>query len=97
MKKAGIYFNEETTVDDPTLLFKVMERNEAVAEAADLATLEGIHAENKKDMIAVIQKISQAFHGKDLELAKKELIKLRYFTNIDAKIGEEKLAYGVSE
>lgn len=97
LKISGIDFNEETVVDDPILLMKVMERNEEVAELMEVDDLHRVDKVNKKDIEIIASSVAKNFKEGKLDEAKRQLIKLKYYTNIEGKIDEKKLTFGLSE
>ncbi|KAM0276111.1 hypothetical protein ACHAQH_007085 [Verticillium albo-atrum] len=75
--------NDETLkVEDPDLLMMVLEAREEIEEAASEAELEGTRAVNDERISASEEVLEGAFHRDDLEAAKREAVKLRYWVNI---------------
>ncbi|KAM0332285.1 hypothetical protein ACHAQA_002561 [Verticillium albo-atrum] len=75
--------NDETLkVEDPDLLMMVLEAREEIEDAATEAELEGTRAVNGERIRASEDVLEGAFHRDDLEAAKREAVKLRYWVNI---------------
>lgn len=84
--------NDETLkVEDPELLMTVLEAREAIEEAEEEHDLDGLRAENDARIKESEGVLEGAFAGSDIELAKREAVKLRYWVNIrDSLDGWEK-------
>lgn len=75
--------NDETLkVEDPTLLMTVLEAREAIEEAVEEHDLDELRRENDARISASEEVLEGAFAGDDIELAKREAVKLRYWVNI---------------
>lgn len=75
--------NDETLkVEDPGLLMTVLEAREAIEEAVEEHDLDGLRAENEARIRESEEVLEGAFAGDDIELAKREAVKLRYWVNI---------------
>lgn len=74
--------DETLKVEDPELLMTVLEAREAIEEAAEEHDLDELRAENEARIGASEEVLESAFAGHDIELAKREAVKLRYWVNI---------------
>ncbi|KAL2757516.1 hypothetical protein ACRALDRAFT_2039929 [Sodiomyces alcalophilus JCM 7366] len=75
--------NDETLrVEDPNLLMMVLEARETIEEAQDEAELEQPRAENDERIRASEAVLEDAFARDDIDAAKREAVKLRYWVNI---------------
>ncbi|KAJ4371988.1 molecular chaperone [Neocucurbitaria cava] len=84
----GIEVAEDETakVDDPELLMEVLEARERIEEAEkeeDLAEMKSVNEERIEESTRVLE---EAFQEDDLEKAKAEAVKLRYWVNIRESI-----------
>ncbi len=78
--------DETAKVEDSELLMEVLEAREQIEEAQqeeDLAEMEHV---NRKRIAASILVLKNAFKNDDLERAKKEVVRLRYWNNIEDSI-----------
>jgi molecular chaperone HscB len=84
----GIQVAEDETakVEDPELLMEVLEARESIEEAETEEDLEGMREGNEKRIEESTRVIDEAFKHDDLEAAKREAIKLRYWVNIKESI-----------
>ncbi|KAI8963283.1 Co-chaperone Hsc20 [Daldinia sp. FL1419] len=75
--------NEETArVEEPELLMLVLETREAIEEAASEEDLEPLRAENEERIKESEGRLASAFEEEDVERAKREVTRLRYWVNI---------------
>jgi molecular chaperone HscB len=86
----GIEIAEDETakVEDPELLMEVLEAREQIEEAEseeDLADMKTINDERIRGSEEVLER---AFKADDIELAKSEAVKLRYWINIKESIDD---------
>ena len=81
---------EAVTSADPEFLMEIMEINEKVSNIQSGKELESIDSQNESVISDLCQKISDAFHVKDLLLAKSFIVKLKYYVSISDKIKEVK-------
>lgn len=85
----GDPIEESNTSVDPSFLMEIMEFNEDIAEASSnkdaVIKLDNI---NSARMEKCIDDVSKAFSENDVPEAKRCLVKLKYFSNIDDKIKE---------
>ena len=88
LSQRGIETAEDETakVDDPELLMEVLEAREQIEEAESEEDLVGMKDENEVRIQESIKALEQAFAEDDVELAKSETVKLRYWTNISESI-----------
>jgi molecular chaperone HscB len=84
----GIEVAEDETakVDDPELLMEVLEAREQVEEAEHEEDLVSMHEENEGRIKRSVGEIQRCFKEDDLEGAKSESVKLRYWVNIKESI-----------
>ncbi|KAF1959183.1 Co-chaperone Hsc20 [Byssothecium circinans] len=89
----GIEVAEDETakVDDPKLLMEVLEAREQIEEAESEEDLVEMKAENEGRIEKSVKLLEEAFAKDDIEGAKSEAVKLRYWINIkDSLDGWEK-------
>lgn len=85
----GDSVEESNTSVDPEFLMLMMEINEELsAHQHDVAVVKKIEQENAESCEKCINSISEAFKSKNIEEAKRLVIKLKYYTNIADKIKE---------
>ncbi|KAH6700307.1 J-type co-chaperone JAC1 [Verticillium dahliae] len=83
LRGADVADAETLQVDaDPGLLLTVLEAREEIEDAATEAELEGLRAANDARIRASEDVLEAAFRGDDLEAAKREAVRLRYWVNI---------------
>jgi molecular chaperone HscB len=79
--------NDETAkVEDPELLMLVLETRECIEEAEEEGHLEGLKAENDERISLCEDRLEELFAKDDLEAAKAEVVRLRYWVNIRESI-----------
>jgi molecular chaperone HscB len=85
----GIEVAEDETakVDDPELLMEVLEARERIEEAQEEQDLVDMQEENEARIVASTEALETAFREDDVEGAKTEAVKLRYWMNISESIG----------
>lgn len=88
LSQRGIETAEDETakVDDPELLMEVLEAREQIEEAEAEEDLVGMKDENEVRIQESIKALEQAFAEDDIESAKHETVKLRYWMNISESI-----------
>lgn len=64
----------------------VLEAREAIEEAEEEGDLKGLKEENDRRMAESVRVLEEAFAKDDLERAKKEAVRLRYWVNIAESI-----------
>lgn len=74
--------DETAKVEDPELLTEVLEAREAIEAAGQESDLEGMKRGNDARIAESEGIIDKAFGSDDVERAKAESVKLRYWTNI---------------
>lgn len=74
--------DEKLKVEEPDLLMLVLEAQEEIEEATSEADLEAPTRENEERIAESEQRLEEAFHGDDIEAAKKEAVRMRYWVNI---------------
>ncbi|EMD62843.1 hypothetical protein COCSADRAFT_37733 [Bipolaris sorokiniana ND90Pr] len=84
----GIEVAEDETakVDDPELLMEVLEARESIEEAEREEDLEEMRQRNEERIAQSTEIIDKAFKEDDLDAAKSEAVKLRYWVNIKESI-----------
>lgn len=88
LSQRGIETAEDETakVDDPELLMEVLEAREQIEEAESEEDLVSMKDENEVRIQESIKALEQAFAADDVETAKSETVKLRYWMNISESI-----------
>jgi len=74
--------DETAKVDDPALLMEVLETREEIEAAREEEELTELKAINDERIEASEQILGEAFKANDIEKAKMESVKLRYWVNI---------------
>ena len=74
--------DETAKVEDPELLMEVLEMRENIEAAKEATELEPMKRENEEKVKRSVKVIDQAFKSDDIDAAKQEAIKLRYWINI---------------
>jgi molecular chaperone HscB len=74
--------DETAKVEDPELLMEVLEAREEIEEAEEEEDLVDMKAGNEKKIDESVQVLDEAFRKDDIQLAKSEAVKLRYWMNI---------------
>lgn len=84
----GIEVAEDETakVEDPELLMEVLDARESIEEAESEEDLVEMRERNEERIAESTEIIDQAFKRDDLEAAKSEAVKLRYWVNIKESI-----------
>jgi molecular chaperone HscB len=79
--------NDETAkVEDPELLMLVLETRECIEEAEEEGDLEGLRVENEERIAECEDRLGELFARDDVEAAKKEVVRLRYWVNVRESI-----------
>jgi molecular chaperone HscB len=78
--------DETAKVEDPELLMEVLEAREQIEEAEREEDLVGMKEENEERIRRSEEVLEQAFKEDDIEKAKGEAVKLRYWINIKESI-----------
>lgn len=78
--------DETAKVDDPELLMEVLETREVIEEAESEEDLVPLKEGNEKRVEGSVAVLEEAFKNNDIETAKTEAIKLRYWINIRESI-----------
>lgn len=84
---------EKETQMDLGFLDRILEINESILEADSSEEMERLQAENQKVLDCLNVEISKAFQVDDKMLAKKLLVKLKYYVNIEEKIKAFQIKY----
>lgn len=74
--------DETAKVEDPELLMEVLEMRENIEAAEEATDLEPMKEENEKKIAKSVMMLDQAFISDDIDAAKEEAVKLRYWINI---------------
>jgi len=74
--------DETAKVEDPELLMEVLDAREQIEEAQEEHELENMKAVNNKRIEESEGILDEAFSRDDMQLAKAESVKLKYWTNI---------------
>lgn len=69
-------------MEDPDLLMEVLETRERIEEAESEEELHGLKAENDDRIENSVRILESAFERDDVEGAKSEAVRLRYWVNI---------------
>jgi len=78
--------DETAKVEDPELLMEVLETRETIEEAQEEKDLDPLKETNEARIQDSIQVLEEAFKSDDMEAAKSEAVKLRYWVNIRESI-----------
>lgn len=78
--------DETAKVEDPELLMEVLETRETIEEAQEEKDLDPLKQSNDARIQNSIQVLEQAFQSDDMDAAKSEAVKLRYWVNIRESI-----------
>jgi len=78
--------DETAKVEDPELLMEVLETRETIEEAQEEKDLDPLKQSNEARIQNSIQVLEQAFQSDDMDAAKSEAVKLRYWVNIRESI-----------
>jgi molecular chaperone HscB len=73
---------------DPELLMEVMEAREAAEEASEDEEVQGLRRENAKKIEEVVKRLGEAFERDDLESARKDCVRLRYWVGVEDRLRE---------
>lgn len=84
----GQALEEDNSDVDQQFLMEIMEVNEELADANSEEEIQDLEKLNDIRIKNSIEDISIAFKNNDVVLAKKHVIKLKYFDNIGSKIKE---------
>lgn len=74
-------------VEDPELLMEVLEARERIEEAQEEGELVEMRVENEARIEESVKILDRCFAEDDVEGAKAETVKLRYWVNIAESIG----------
>ncbi|ROT37342.1 Co-chaperone Hsc20 [Sodiomyces alkalinus F11] len=88
LRGVDVSTDETLRVEDPNLLMMVLEAREAIEEAEEETELEPLRAENDERIRASEDVLEGAFARDDIEAAKREAVKLRYWVNIKDSLDE---------
>ncbi|GLH09739.1 Uncharacterized protein GBIM_14778 [Gryllus bimaculatus] len=93
----GVHLEEGNVQTNPEFLMELMERNEEVDQANSESEIRAVSEKNKKMLNDLIKEASKAFKTGNIEEAKEVLIKMKYFSSIEAKIKVLKINKGYME
>lgn len=74
--------DETAKVEDPELLMEVLETREVIEEAQTEEELQPLRELNERRIAASVEVLEDAFKNDDMDAAKEEAVKLRYWINI---------------
>ena len=74
--------DETAKVEDPELLMQVLETREVIEEAETENDLDPLKEKNERNIEECLRNLDEAFTRDDMNIAKEEAIKLRYWVNI---------------
>ena len=86
--RSGSGSADASPAQDMELLMEVMEAREAVEDAETEAEVAALKAENEARIQESVRVLDQAFKEDDLERAKRESVRLRYWSNIGESLHE---------
>ncbi|KAK8254739.1 putative chaperone [Phyllosticta capitalensis] len=88
LRLQGIEVAEDETlkIEDPELLMEVLEAREAIEEAEGEGEIRAMKEENDAKVEHNVSVLDKAFREGDLETAKRETVKLRYWSNIQQSL-----------
>ncbi|KAI1121451.1 Co-chaperone Hsc20 [Nemania abortiva] len=78
--------DERAKVDDPELLMLVLETRECIEEAEEESDLERLAIENEERILESEDRLQELFARDDIEGAKGEVVRLRYWVNVRESI-----------
>jgi len=78
--------DETAKVEDPELLMEVLETRETIEDAQEEKDLAPLKEKNEGRIADSIDVLEDAFKNDDMDLAKSEAVKLRYWINIRESI-----------
>ncbi|KAI5276118.1 Co-chaperone Hsc20 [Aureobasidium subglaciale] len=82
MRGIDVAGDETAKVEDPELLMEVLETREVIEEAATEEELQPLRELNERRVAGSVGVLEEAFKNDDMEAAKEEAVKLRYWINI---------------
>lgn len=94
LRGVDVAADETLKVEEPELLTVVLEAHEAMDDAASPADLEGLAAENEERIAASEGVLEEAFRRENVDLAKREAVRLRYWVNIREALRDWEQAKG---
>lgn len=80
--------DETARVQDPGLLMEVLEVREGIEAAREVDEVEGLRVENERRVGESVRVLEGAFERDDLEGARGEAVRLRYWVNIGESLRE---------
>ena len=86
MRGIDVAEDETAKTEDPELLMEVLETREVIEEAQEERDLEPLKETNEARIASSTKVLENAFKDDDLEMAKAESIRLRYWINIRESI-----------
>lgn len=78
--------DETLKIEEPDLLMLVLEAREEIEEAEDEADLEEPRKVNERRIAEGEKALDEAFAKDDLETAKREAVRMRYWVNIQESL-----------
>ncbi|XP_057668430.1 co-chaperone protein HscB homolog [Diorhabda carinulata] len=94
----GENISDNQTVDEPAFLMNIMNLNEEVESTMhDMEKLRQLEQKNKTEIEVLTKEIDKHFQNRNIEGAKKSIIKLKYFSSISDRINSILREAGISE
>ncbi|KAK7521836.1 Co-chaperone HscB, C-terminal oligomerization domain-containing protein [Phyllosticta citriasiana] len=78
--------DESLKIEDPELLMEVLEAREAIEEAEGEEEIRAMKEQNNVKIDESVSVLDKAFREEDLETAKREAVKMRYWSNIQQSL-----------
>jgi molecular chaperone HscB len=73
---------------DGDMLMEVMEAREEAEEATGEEEVQALRKVNRERMDGVVKRLGEAFERDDLEAARKECVRLRYWVGVEDRLRE---------
>ncbi|KAF2270427.1 Co-chaperone Hsc20 [Lojkania enalia] len=83
LRGIDVHVDESAKVEDPQLLMEVLEAREQIEEAENEEDLVEMKAQNEDRIANSVKILEEAFEKDDVEGAKHEAVRLRYWINIE--------------
>ena len=92
----GESVDEDNKIVDQEFLMEIMELNEEVAEIDNAQKYSSVLEKNNKSLNALFGELDIAFRDNDIKRAKYLVIRLKYFSNLQEKLREQRHLYDSS-
>lgn len=86
LRSMDVTEDEAARTEDKELLMEVLEMREQVEEAQAEEEIDALRQVNGARVRASVEQLANAFAKEDLEAAKRETVRLRYWVNIDESL-----------